>query len=948
MLQTETSLGRKVRGPWLFCGVLLTALWFSGGVPAEGQLSDGRRDILTNGGFEDGDAGWEFDKGHVLVSGDQAHGGAACVTGEILKPKQFLQLTRRVKVSGGCLYEFQFWARATNRTKVVLWTVKPGQKGRSRAGEWKNLPNTWTKCRTPVAAGGDGVLQLQIIAPSSYDAPAGRVWVDDFSLIETRLPKAPQLTDGQGWCDEPAMAQAGDGSLYVVWNGFRDGSDSLRVGRWLDSSGASAAKAGEWQIAGGKGVYVLNPTILAGTDSATVFYSQEQSETDWDLMVTTVTAAGPQKPVRLAGGAGVDVKPAACRVSGGVVWLAWESNQSGSRRVVAAPWRDGKLGAIEELSPAGVSSYSPSIAVLPDETVCVAWHSYAESNYDVFMARRTPVGKWTAPARLTRAPAVDRHAFLFTCGEELWLAYEHTTMGRAYRVAATGARRLIIAQVTSRDQLLVLKGLASSPLKGRCEAPSAAFDSAGRLWVAHLRPRLPRAGWDTFLTGYAGGSWLPLRRVSAAKGMDRRPWLVLKEGKALVLCQSDNLPETWSKVSKTAESSSELHLATVELPPAGDVSPPLTEPLIESDVDSGTATLRTERGEDIPSPTIEYRGDTLRLFYGDLHHHSNVSVCNRLGDQTIDESYQHMRDPVSLDFACVTDHGYNINPYLWGLTAKMARVCNDPDRFLTFLGEEWTSSFEKYSEKHPYGFHGHRNLILEDAYFPRWWNANNGQTPAEVWSELRAMKASFVQIPHQIGDTGNVPTDWDYTDEDAQPVAEIYQTRGSYEYKGTPREAPRSTPGGRYFIQDAWARGIVIGVIASPDHGGGRGKACVYAKDLTRAGILEGLRARRCFGTTSSRMALDVRVNGHLMGEKIPASGGKPVEITVVARCPAAIDRVEICRNNQFIYCKRPDGNEASVTFVDSEPLNGRSYYYVRVIQKDEEIGWSSPVWLGY
>jgi hypothetical protein len=32
---------------------------------------------------------------------------------------------------------------------------------------------------------------------------------------------------------------------------------------------------------------------------------------------------------------------------------------------------------------------------------------------------------------------------------------------------------------------------------------------------------------------------------------------------------------------------------------------------------------------------------------------------------------------------------------------------------------------------------------------------------------------------------------------------------------------------------------------------------------------------------------------------------------------------------------------------VDTAPLAGKSYYYVRVVQKDEEMAWSSPVWLG-
>ena len=135
---------------------------------------------------------------------------------------------------------------------------------------------------------------------------------------------------------------------------------------------------------------------------------------------------------------------------------------------------------------------------------------------------------------------------------------------------------------------------------------------------------------------------------------------------------------------------------------------------------------------------------------------------------------------------------------------------------------------------------------------------------------------------------------------------------GSYEYKGTPREAPRTTPGPGNFLQDAWARGIVIGVIASPDHGGGYGKACVFAPELTREAILDGLRARRCYGTTAAKIFLDVRVDGHLMGEKLTSQPGESVEVSIRADCPGEIDRIEVCRNNQFIYINRPDGNRPS------------------------------------
>ena len=111
--------------------------------------------------------------------------------------------------------------------------------------------------------------------------------------------------------------------------------------------------------------------------------------------------------------------------------------------------------------------------------------------------------------------------------------------------------------------------------------------------------------------------------------------------------------------------------------------------------------------------------------------------------------------------------------------------------------------------------------------------------------------------------------------------------------------------------------------------------------------MLAAIKARHTFGTTAARIFLDVRANGRLMGEKIPAPNGKPVEVKIRVRCPADIDRVEVCRNNQFVYVNQPAGRSADLTYVDTNPIEGRSYYYVRVIQKDKEMAWSSPVWLG-
>ncbi|MBN1418547.1 MAG: CehA/McbA family metallohydrolase, partial [Planctomycetes bacterium] len=806
---------------------------------------------------------------------------------------------------------------------------------------WTNLPARWTRYQTPLTVSSSGTLDLEIIAPSSFGAPPGRIWIDDVELLETAMPPLTKVSDGKGFDDEPSMARAADGGIYVAWVSFRGGWDSLQVARYR-RDGSRLERLGAWEVLGGAGTYILGPRVVAAGEKAIVLAAVE-TEKRWDIIAVPCGAEGPGKAIAVTRDAAADINPAGAWRDG-TLWIAWESNRNGARGIFAASLRDGRSTAAVPVSAPGISSYCPAIAC-DRGGIAVAWYAFRDDNYDIFLRRMDGTGSWAPEVRLTRAPSIDRHPVLVPRDDGLWLLYENAqTTG--YRIGATNHRRLIAARIRTAGLEAPRAYRTTSPLYGRCEAASGAFDAAGRLWITHLRPQLPRAGWEIALAGFAGDRWIPSRPVAGKKGMDRRPAIAIDGDAAVIVFQADELPRSWSDLDLAMEAPSEIFLAAVDLAGETPAAAPALEPLVEPDEAFEAGEIRIARGEDAPTPSISYKGETLRLFYGDLHEHTDVSVCNRVGDQSIEESYQHMRDIAHLDFACVTDHGYNHNPYLWAYTAELARANDDPDRFLTFLGEEWTSTFEEYDTEHPYGFYGHRNLVLADAYFPRWWNARNRQTPAQVWEDLRRMRANFVHIPHQLADTGNVPTDWDFTDPIAQPVAEIFQIRGSYEYKGTPREAGRTTPAG-HFLHDAWARGIVIGVIASPDHGGGMGKACVFAPELTREAILDALRARRCFGTTAARIVLDVRVDGHLMGETAAGSAPRPVRIEIDARAPAAIERIEVCRNNAFIWTANPKAKEARLTFSDEDPIAGRSYYYVRLIQEDGEIAWSSPVWFG-
>jgi len=537
--------------------------------------------ILGNGGFEEGLAGWSPDAKHErLVDAAAAHSGEACLSGTVTGPRQALRLKRTVEVKEGNRYRFEIWARATNRTKLVLFSYQPRSTVRQMVTSWPDVPGKWRKYSIPLAVQGTGKLTLEIIAPSSFGEPAGQIWIDDVAVLETEMPPVTSVSEDEGFSDEPAMARAGDGSFYVAYNGFRDGADSLQLGR-LALEGKDFRTTGSWQLLGGQGTYLLGPRVVAAGDRVFVLYAAEV-EGNWDVYAAPCGADGPGEPVRITSDEAADIKPAAVW-SDDALWIAWESNRSAGRQILAASLVEGKVSDPQPLSPAGAASYSPSMAALESGEVCVAWHAFDEHNYDLYLSRRSAAGKWTSPVRLTKAPAIDRHPVLCSLGDELWVVYENATTER-YNLGRTNRRQLVAAKITTEG--LKQPRLAPGgpyPLGPRCEGAAAALDENGRLWVALLKPRLPRTGWDVFLTCLTGDRWYPLAPVSVQKGMDRPPSLVLDGGRAVIAYQTDDLPRSWGDVDQTPQAKSNVMLAAVDLELDAAPGAIRVEPLVESD-----------------------------------------------------------------------------------------------------------------------------------------------------------------------------------------------------------------------------------------------------------------------------------------------------------------------------------------------------------------------------
>lgn len=358
------------------------------------------------------------------------------------------------------------------------------------------------------------------------------------------------------------------------------------------------------------------------------------------------------------------------------------------------------------------------------------------------------------------------------------------------------------------------------------------------------------------------------------------------------------------------------------------------------------------------NPTLR-RDDGYRLFFGVLHAHSqfhcwNPQVKKGISCNTPEECYQYARDIAGLDFCAVTDTG-SILEDIWADTIDAAQNMNDPGRFVTFQGTEVGD-----------GVHGDRNVIFAgDVPEPGFESValeDDPTTALEMQTprvqQRYAGREDVILMPHHT----KMWLTWDCYAPALEPVMEIYSIWGSGEKSGTEMWPLRETSGG---AQEAWARGYKIGVVGGSDtHTGlpGRsiagcdrddfmiykaGYAAVWCNQLTRQGIFEALKARRCYATTGVRTILETFIDDHPMGSDVVwPDPAKPRQFRINAWATDALDTINVVKNNEHVHTFRLRNDEAQLVWEDKDEARDGDWYYVRLLQRDGDLAWSSPIWL--
>ena len=733
--------------------------------------------------------------------------------------------------------------------------------------------------------------------------------------------------------DTPALAFSQDGTLWLAWSSMQDGRFRLAV---------SSRKDGEWSpiaYPDGSGGEQMKPVFAFAPHRAPCLVYSVYDRGAWILRKLERGAEGWKTPELLGNGR----EPTATTVPAGRR-LAWVS---GPDIVVFSP--DGRNIVMK---PEGTFTRlsEPVLAGGSDGSVWLAWTASQPGYQSVRVKRLDGTGHPTLIA--DSGSGVNRNPSLSIDPRgRAWLVYEELEVvedsskkrvqGPVYEYERlyTVTKPSQVVLVTTGDRWMKPEASAAAPAFGL--VPTIHVSRKGTVWLMSRRndrfyplcESLGPEGWVNH--GHLWGEDFHYKvPIALAEAPDGRVWGAWP--RHFRIRKSYRSTPSWSVLDGPDT------IVVSALPECEHSGDPLLSFIKKKPVSPPAPTR-------FPRYAVEYGGEHLQVFFGDMHVHSEVSTCGPRNG-AMDQNLRYTRDVRGLDFYASGDHAEHINDHNWHALRMTLLEHDRPGAFLPFAGFEWTSEFDAGGNL----FRGHYNVIYRQiARGNYYFSASDTKynTPLELWNAAREVAggpANVLSFAHHTSRRMAWIT-WNYHDPEMAPLIEIAQTRGSYEYNGCFQGLSFFGDCGRvrgHFVQDGLNRGMRFGLVAGGDHAGHQ-LAAVFAPELTRDMVFDALRSKRTFATDGERMFLDVRVDGHFMGEAFETDKDERT-ITITAEGTRTLAQVDLYRNGRVIRSWYPRRNEKLETkHLDVEPLFQReSYYYVRALQEGGGQAWSSPTWV--
>ncbi len=811
-----------------------------------------------------------------------------------------------------------------------------------------------------------------------------------------RVPAVERMSESLADDDYPAMTIGPDARVWVAWIAFENGADTIQLrsssdGTTWDEPVTLAPRGDYYQVA----LIATKPRAVTAVASAIRDGRVQLYKVEYSIGSAPVVEP-------LTRGPGPDTFPRMAATPNGDVYLVYQSgekaNAQGNTDISLMVRRGDDWSAPIKVTGHPANDWEPSVAVNSRGEAAIAWDSYRHGNYDIFL-RRYADGKLGPLERITASPDFQAHVSLaYDHRERLWMAWDnggpnwgkdHYGINGIHR-GESGLYFHRQAQVRVLDRGRIAKPAVpidhrfpASPITGSwmalgldsarrtyTEYPVLQVDGKGRVWAILRtrtlgRPNPPTVAarsifpyWDYKVTMFDGHGWTPPVWIPFSDGrIEQRPAVAVEpSGSLWIASQTDgkSYPADDSRFWQYDVYAGKIDLDKV---PGGHV---------ESEFFVGT--------DDLPAPEIvsdaepklakplwktyqmEVGGKKYHVTWGDLHRHTDLSF-DGYSDGSLYDCYRYAIDAARMDFLGPSEH---LLPekvdtsYLWRMVDKAVDVYKIPGVFYPLLNYERTVAYPD----------GHRNIVWRSrGYQPiriKPGERANGVAEDDMlllWKQLLSGgEQKAISIPHTTAT--QMGTDWRYNDEQAERLVEMFQgNRDSYEYLGAPRGAvaEKIVVGGyissgeihpKGFIWNALAKGYKMGFIASSDHRSTHmSYAAVYTPERSYDAIWDSLHARRTYAATDN-IIVDFQSGGHAMGEELSADEPPRIDVRIIGT--ANIQQIDIIKNNTFVYTAHPGVSEVTFTYTDADIEPGTHYYYVRVIQQDNNMAWGSPIWVNY
>ena len=311
-------------------------------------------------------------------------------------------------------------------------------------------------------------------------------------------------------------------------------------------------------------------------------------------------------------------------------------------------------------------------------------------------------------------------------------------------------------------------------------------------------------------------------------------------------------------------------------------------------------------------------------YWGDLHGQSGETV----GIGTISEYMDFARDAAFLDVSGHQGNDFQITNTFWQQINDTTATMSEDGRFILFPGYEWSGNTPVGGDHNVFYRHEGRPIVRSSHAMLT--DRSDLDTDANTLDALfAALNGEDAVIWSHVGGR---PADVSYAhDPILKTAVEVHSNWGTFEW----------------ILTDSLALGHRVGVVSNSDGHKGRpgagppgatefgaygGLTCFLAQDLTRDAVFECMRRRHHYGTSGSRIGLDVsatftgdtklfpRDPRHtectavvttraIMGDIVHTTGNA-LQLTVAVGAPGPIERIDVLRGADLIHTDRTYGAE--------------------------------------